>query len=143
MQKLCFYILAKANSVGTNNTVSQIEMNRRAEILQELVRFEKPTEPLLRELGSFGWDWSEAPLLVLKKEDLVRVVDRFLAGEIDAAQLQQWAENLEVREDVAFDEPEEALIDDVFFRLATPEINEPLTRQSVQRMKDELTRNRG
>ena len=118
-------------------------MNRRAEILQALVRFDKPTEPLLRELGSFGWDWNEAPLLVLKKGDLLRVVDRFLTGEIDAAQLQQWAENLEVREDVAFDDHEEALIDDVFFRLATPEINEPLTRESVQKMKYELEQTGG
>jgi hypothetical protein len=47
-----------------------------AEILQELARFETPTEPLLRELRSFGWDWSDAPLLVLKKEDFLRIIDR-------------------------------------------------------------------
>jgi hypothetical protein len=115
-------------------------VNRRAEVLQELVRYEKPTEPLMRELKSFGWDWSDAPLLVLKKEDLLKIINRFLSGEISATQLQEWAENLEVREDIAFDEKESELIDDVFFRLATPEINEPLTSESVQRMKDELTR---
>jgi hypothetical protein len=47
-------------------------MSRRAEILQELARFEKPSEPLLRELQSFGWDWSDAPLLVLRREDFLR-----------------------------------------------------------------------
>jgi hypothetical protein len=115
-------------------------MSRRAEILQELARFETPTEPLLRELRSFGWDWSDAPLLVLKKADFLRVVDRFLAGQISAAQLQEWAENLEEREDVAFDESEGELLDDIFFRIATPEINEPLTQEVVQRMRHELTR---
>ena len=118
-------------------------MNRRAEILQELARFEKPQEPLLRELGSFGFDWTEEPLLVLKKDHLLCVIDRFLRAEISASQLQQWAENFEIREDVGFDERDEEQIKDVFFRLATPEINEPLTQQTVQRMKDELTRNRG
>jgi ribosomal protein L15 len=118
-------------------------MNRRAEILQELARFEKPQEPLLRELGSFGFNWTEEPLLVLKKDHLLSVIDRFLRGEIRSAQLQQWAEAFEVREDVGFDEREEEQIKDVFFRLATPEINEPLTHQTVRRMKDELTSNRG
>ena len=97
----------------------------------------------MRELGSFGWDWEGDALLILKKEDLLRIIDRFLAGEVTAVQLQEWAENLEVRDDVAFDGEEKELIDEVFFRLATPEINEPLTLQSVQKMRDELTRKRG
>ena len=113
---------------------------RRAEILQELARFERPSEPLLQELRSFGWDWNDAPLLVLTRADFLRVIDRFLAGQISAAQLQEWAENLEVREDVAFDEKEAELLDDIFFRIATPEINEPLTHEVVQRMRDEITR---
>jgi hypothetical protein len=119
-------------------------MNRRAEILEELVRYEKPSEPLMRELKSFGWDWPEgAPLVVLKKEHLLRVIDRFLADEITAAQLQEWAENLEAREDVAFDPKEEELLDDVFFRVATPFINETLTKEAVRMMRDELTQKRG
>jgi hypothetical protein len=113
---------------------------RRSEILQELARFETPTEPLLQELRSFGWDWHGEPLLVLTKADLLRVIGRFLAGELSAAQLQQWAENLEVREDVAFDERDAELLDGIFFRIATPMINEPLTHEVVQRMRDEITR---
>ena len=115
-------------------------MNRRAEILQELVRFETPTDPLIRELNSFGWDWVQAPLLILTKEDFLRIIDRFLAGQITAAQLQEWAENLEAREDVAFDEKEEELLDNVSFRIATPFINVPLTEESVRKIRDDLTR---
>ena len=116
-------------------------MNRRGEILEDLVRYEKPSGPLMRELKSFGWDWPEAaPLVVLKKEDLLRVIARFLCGEITAVQLQEWAENLEEREDVAFDGKDKELLDDVFFRIATPFINEPLTDGSVRMMQDELTR---
>jgi len=122
--------------------VSQ-KMNRRAEILEELVRLEKPTEPLMRELSALGWDWPGEPLLVLKKKDLLAIIDRFLAEEITAAQLQEWAENLEAREDVAFDKEEEDLLDDVFFRIATPFINDPLTRESVLKMRDKLTRKKG
>ena len=115
-------------------------MSRHAEILQELARFETPTGPLLQELRSFGWDWDGAPLLVLRKADILRVIDRFLAGQISADQLQEWAESLEVREDVAFDDRDAEVLDDVFFRIATPMINEPLTHEVVQRMRDEITR---
>ncbi len=114
-------------------------MNRRAEILQELVRFNSPTQLLKRELASFGWDWDGEPLLIITKEDVLRVMDRFLSGEISAEQLQEWAENLELREDVEFHERERELVDPIFFRIATPEINEPLTPDSVRRMKSELT----
>lgn len=90
------------------------------------------------ELNSFGWDWLGEPLLILKNEDLLYIIDRFLADQITAAQLQEWAENLEAREDVAFDKKEETLLDDVFFRIATPFINEPLTKETAQKMRDEL-----
>ena len=114
-------------------------MNRRAEILQELARYESPTEPLMNKLGSFGWDWSSEPLLILKKEHFLSIINRFLANQISALQLQEWAENLEVREDVAFDERNAELLDDIFFRIATPFINEPLTKEVVQKMKEQLT----
>jgi hypothetical protein len=115
-------------------------MNRRAEILQELARFEMPSGPLLLELQSFGWDWPDAPLLILKREDFLRVIDRFLAGQVSATQLQQWAENLEVREDVDFDESDRELLDHIFFRIATPMINEPLTQEVVRGMRDKLAK---
>ena len=113
-------------------------MSRRAEILQELVLFEKPSESLLQELKSFGWDWTEAPLLTIKKEDLLRIVDRFLTGQLSALQLQEWAENLETREDVAFDEKDAEIIDDIFFQIATPMINGPLTSDAIRKMREML-----
>lgn len=114
-------------------------MQRRAAILKELARFETPTEPLMRELRSFGWDWSGAPLLVLTKSDFLHVLDRYLAGQISTSELQEWAENLEARDDVAFDEKDKELLDDIFFRIATPEVNGSLTQDVVRRMRDEVT----
>ena len=45
-----------------------------------------------------------------------------------------------MREDVAFDERDGELLCDIFFRIATPEINEPLTHDVVRRMRDEIAR---
>lgn len=114
-------------------------MNRRAEILQELVAYRPPTEQLHAELRTYGWDWlDDEPLLIITREHLLSIIDRYLAGEITSAQLQQWAENLECREDVDFEETNKDIIDSVFFRLALPEINGVLTPESVKGMKEEI-----
>jgi hypothetical protein len=113
-------------------------MNRRKEILHELIRFEQPSFPLIQELEAFGWDWPEEPLVTLTREDVLRIIERFLGGEITAMELQEWAENIELREDVEFGEQGDQVVDDVFFRLATPFINVPLTAESVGCMKHEL-----
>ncbi len=91
-------------------------MNRRAEILLELIKFETPAGPLINELQGFCWDWiNEEPLVRITKDHLLRVIDRFLADELTAVQLQEWAENLECREDVGFDQKQEAVLEEVFF----------------------------
>ena len=116
-----------------------MSIERRAEILKRLIRYEEPPEPLASALNEFSWDWLEdEPLIRLRASDLLRVIDRFLAGNIDAQQLQDWAERLECREDIGFESDDKQLVDDVFFRLATPFINEPLTHESVSRMREQL-----
>lgn len=113
-----------------------MEGQRRAEVLRELIAYRSDPSPLMQELASFGWDWpAEEPLAVLTRRDLLTVIERFLAGELSAAQLEDWAERLECREDLGFEPGYEGLVDDVFFRLATPCINEPLTPESVSRMR--------
>ena len=116
-----------------------MSVQRRADILKRLIRYEEPPEPLTSELREFPWDWlEEEPLVRLSTDDLLHVIDRFLAGDIDAQQLQDWAERLECREDIGFGPDDEELVDDVFFRLATPFINEPLTEETVSRMREQL-----
>ena len=88
-------------------------------MLKRLVEFREPTEPILKELGSFGWDWDEDPLLVVSADHLQAVLSRFLGGEIDAGQLVSWADNLESRDDVGFDPPQEEFLKDLLFRIAT------------------------
>src|SRR4026208_1934325 len=113
---------------------------RRADTLQRLVRYDEPAEPLVRELREFPWDWfDDQPVVTLHVADLLRVIDRFLVGQISATQLQDRAERLECREDLGFDPAHEEAVDDVFFRLASPFINEPLTRETVSRMREELS----
>lgn len=115
-------------------------MHRRTEILREIVQFARPAEPLWRELSSFGWDCDdESVRLVFKKKELIAVFDRFLAGKISPQELEDWAEGLEGRDDVTFEEEDSELMRDMLFRISSPAITQALTMQSVTQMKHELT----
>lgn len=111
---------------------------RRATILHDLIRFETPDQPLVDELRSFGWDWDGPPLAIIRGEDILRQLERCLAGDISSSDLQRWAENLEVREDVAFDPEQESILDEVFFQIATPEINRELTPEVCLELRNQL-----
>jgi hypothetical protein len=113
-------------------------MIRRAEILAKLARFDEPSAPLMAELRTMGWDWDGEPLLVLTTEHLLSIMDRFLSGQLSAHQVAEWAGNLEVRDDVAFDPARADLLDEVFFCLASPEINYGISNDSIERLRLQL-----
>ena len=113
-------------------------MDHRAAILAKLASFDEPTAPLIDELRSMGWDWTGEPLLVLTAEHFLTVMDRFLSGRLSADQVEEWAENLEQREDVGFASDKEELLDEMLFFLANPSINYGITQESVSRFRQRL-----
>ena len=117
-------------------------MSDRAELLKRLVEFRGPIETILEELRLLGWDWDGEPLLVLSADHYQAVLSRFLGGEIDARQLEDWAGNLESRDDIGFDPEQAELLKTLLFRIATPEINQPLTAGLVKDIQNELSANR-
>jgi hypothetical protein len=62
----------------------------------------------------------------------------FFTGQLTAEQLEEWAENLEHREDVAFAPGEEELLDETLFCLANPSINFAITQESVSQLRRPL-----
>ena len=114
-------------------------MLERAEILQKLVLFDEPVDPLVSALRQYPWDWiEEEPLVRITALQILNVIDRFLSVKISAQQLEDWAENLECREDVGFDEKHEVVLGDVLFRMANPLLNEPLNGPVVAEMRTRI-----
>jgi hypothetical protein len=64
----------------------------------------------------------------------------YLAGELSAADLQLWAEALEGRDDLGFHSDCADRLKDFLFEFATPEVNEPITRQLAERWLSQLGR---
>lgn len=78
------------------------------------------------------------PQNVITISDITAAIDRFLAGQIDAGQLTEWADRCECRETVEYDPGHENTISQALFELATPEINGELTVKRVKEIRATL-----
>ena len=104
--------------------------------LQKLIAYELPIEPVLVALASFGWD-CEIPLVTLSPGAIVQVIERFLSGQITSEQLTDWADLIECREDIEVSN-ESPNLAEVIFRLANPNLREPITPALVTEIRDAL-----
>ena len=113
-------------------------MTSRRELLERLVRCELPLEHLAVELLRHQSD-PDDELVQIPAEIVVTVLDRYLAGQLNANQLEAWAQSLELRDDVDFPPPHASLLRRTMFRLANPVLHDPLTPAVVSRLRERLS----
>jgi hypothetical protein len=103
-------------------------MNRRTELLNQLAAFSTPPEPLMQELTEIGSEWpdGEPALIIITRDHLRSIIGRYLSGTLSSTQLQYWGEIFE------------SGCKNLVFRLANPEINNPLTLETLKVMEHEL-----
>jgi len=64
--------------------------------------------------------------ILISQHTLQMALNRYLAGELDAAELNEWANCLELNDRVIYEAGAEKCIATALFFLATPEINLPI-----------------
>ena len=94
-------------------------MNNRATVIENLIHFSLPLDELQRQARDFDWDFEGLPI-VLTLNHIVHVLDRYLCGELTASIVEQWANLIEGREDISFDEMHEEWIAATIHELANP-----------------------
>lgn len=93
----------------------------RAEVLRLIAEGHFPMDDLRAELAAFPWD-AEEPLFTLRPEHVARILERYLRGELSAAEVGTWAETLEVRDDVDFAD-DGMTLKSAIFSLANQSVN--------------------
>ncbi len=96
-------------------------MNR-IKVLKSLVNFEKSLDKIKEDLKKFSWDSDE--LIFITKRDINKIIEKYKNNEISKEELIKWANIIECREDIGFDESNEKEIQKIIFALANPEISE-------------------
>lgn len=77
-------------------------MGSRQSLVHALLSLARPVPEAARELSSYGWD-SRNPLAVLDATHVSSVLKRFLVGELSSAQVEEWADCIECRDDIEYD----------------------------------------
>ena len=103
-------------------------MDSRESVLKALLSFTRPVPDIARELSAYGWD-APSPLVVLEAAHISSTLKRFIAGELSSAQVDDWANCIEGRDDIEYD-PSSA-VGMALHELANPLLTCPLTRQSA------------
>jgi hypothetical protein len=109
----------------------------RAELLRRILDCPPDIDALAADLRKFPWD-SDERLVCISRGHLKEILERFLVGELTAEQVKRWANVLEMRDDVDFEDGRFGAPREVFHELANPYLTEPLTRESAARMHSEL-----
>jgi hypothetical protein len=97
----------------------------RAILLRALIEYREPIEQTIAGLSELGWD-AEEPAALITPDDVKGILQRFLRRELTSAQVTDWADLVEVREDIAYSSHENVL-SDIVFRLANPSLRDEVT----------------
>jgi hypothetical protein len=106
-------------------------MNRRQQLLQALLIFSKPLNRLAQELAQLEWDYEGKPVLV-EPFHIVSILNRFLSKQLNAKQVEEWANMIECREDLDYESLNRKQLEQVIYELANPELEGSLTIERCQ-----------
>ena len=114
-----------------------MEVGHRKALLERLVAYRLPIEPVLEGLSHFPFD-SDEELVCIQREDVVSIIDRFVAGNLTAEQVTDWADQVEVRDDLGVEDNHREILRDAIFRLANPNLRDPITLEAVRAIRSKL-----
>ena len=106
-------------------------LEERIRLLRDLIRCALPVAVTAEALSRLPWD-TEEPLVVLTPSRCVAVLDRFLRGELSPGQVEEWADALEVRDDI---ELESEIVEETVHCLANPVLVGPLTAAAAVELR--------
>ena len=112
-------------------------MKKRNELLEEIFNLEKPDslQNLSEDLREIGWDSPEGEVANLTTLHIISILNRYLNGNLTEQQIENWANLVEMREDITFGatEDEERVIDAIH-ELANPALEGALTHASAKQI---------
>jgi hypothetical protein len=88
---------------------------RRVERLDALIKLNEPLAAIEADVSQLPWD-DQSSSVVLTKEDVRSVLERYMSTALSPREVEQWANLLEGREDVTMEQS----VRDVIYQLANP-----------------------
>jgi hypothetical protein len=111
----------------------------RRELVLDVIQIRRPLHAAIEALAQLPWD-CEQELALVGRPDALRVMRRFLSGDLTSTEVEDWANALEARDDVGFDDDARDLVEDFIFTMANPLLTEPLTAPTARAWEARLER---
>ena len=108
----------------------------RTSVLRDLLTLRRPISQIIQELHHFPWD-SETELAEFSVQNAISVLDRFTNGTISDEQLEAWANAIESREDIFFNDGASGFLNDLIFKLANQELSDESLASIVHNWRSE------
>jgi hypothetical protein len=114
--------------------INLIQNNHKTSILLDLVHFKNDIDTLKNMLSQIGFD-SETELVSMSRDNIVEILQRSLDKKISFLELEEWANLIECREDIGF---EDEKTQEMIFKLANPYLHGKLDEKQVLSYLNEL-----
>jgi hypothetical protein len=108
--------------------------------IQKLVNFDAPISELRALLSQLTWDYVGQPV-ILDKQSLASVLERVRHGEISFVDLEEWANMIELREDISFEKTATEKLESIIFELANPALTQQMSEKRISELVDFLDSN--
>ncbi len=109
-------------------------MRSRKLLVTEILENPLPDSSVLNELKQYGWD-CEQELVIVTKKHILAVLNQLTENNLTAQQVEDWANRIEVRDDIGYEFGEEGVVNEAIFCLANPYINYPIDEKIHDRIK--------
>lgn len=110
--------------------------DNKASILLDLLHFKNNIDTLRNMLSQIDFD-SETELVSMSRDDIVEILQRSLDKKISFLGLEEWANLIECREDIGFDDEK---TQEMIFKLANPYLYGKLDKKQVLAYLDDLNK---
>ena len=109
-------------------------IDKRIEVITALIRASRPLDDIASELGTFLWDADDNHGCILRKNDIIYVINRYLSGLVGEDYIEKWANMIECREDIYFDADDESNIREAVHELANPYLTTSLNKARAREL---------
>lgn len=99
--------------------------------MNQLIKFQTKGADIINDVKALPWDM-EQELATLRRDDVTSVLKRYLAGELDRADLEVWADLIEGREDIGLERGYDDVLKDIIYELANPTIMPEFSRARAE-----------
>lgn len=103
-------------------------MKTRVKLLNQIISYQNISDSIFQDVYAYPWDYDGEGAATLSTKDVKHILNLYLNESIQADDVHKWAEFLECRDDVDYDNT----IIEILFELANPDINGKITPKGAE-----------